>query len=127
GATAVNAGTLVLGQSLTHCSSVSIADDATLRLAPGADKMLKTASITAAGSARLDVGDNKAVLTAQAVGSWNGSAYTGVAGLIQSGRNGNALPLWEGAGIVTTQSAATGGNFTSIGVATAQQVKSLSR
>src|SRR5262249_17915539 len=39
--------------------------------------------------------------------------------LIASGRNGNTLPLWDGAGIVTSQSSATGGTFTSIGVAPA--------
>src|SRR5213079_376385 len=50
-----------------------------------------------------------------------GSAYTGITGLVASGRNGNALPLWDGSGIVTSQSSATSGNFTSIAVATAQQ------
>jgi hypothetical protein len=54
------------------------------------------------------------------------NTYTGVTGFIQSGRNGNTAPLWDGTtGIVTSQTSATGGNFTSIGVATAQQAKSL--
>jgi len=50
-------------------------------------------------------------------------AITGLTGLIQSGRNGGG---WTGNGIVTSQSDATaGGNFTSIGIATASQVKSI--
>jgi hypothetical protein len=47
------------------------------------------------------------------VGSWNGSAYTGVTGLIQSGRNGGS---WDGSGIVTTGAS---GSLTTLGVATA--------
>jgi hypothetical protein len=45
-----------------------------------------------------------------------------MSGLIRSGRNGGG---WGGGGIVTSESNATSGNFTSIGIATAQQVKSL--
>src|SRR5207253_7969409 len=56
-----------------------------------------------------------------------GSSYTGVTGLIQSGRNGGAPAAgnWGGSGIVTSQTDATTSNYTSIGVATAQQVKNL--
>ena len=70
---------------------------------------------------RLDLTDNK-LITGSPVGTLNGSTYTGVTGLIQSGRNGGG---WGGHGIVTSQSSATTGNFTSIGIATAQQVKGL--
>src|SRR5205807_5077059 len=53
----------------------------------------------------------------------SGSTYTGVTGLIQSGRNsGN----WSGPGIITSKTDATTSVRTSIGVATAQQVKNLS-
>ena len=55
-------------------------------------------------------------MTAQPVGSWNGSAYSGVTGLIASGDHGGD---WLGtSGIITSQSSATGGHtLTSIGVA----------
>ena len=56
-------------------------------------------------------------------GTWNGSAYTGVTGSVASGRNGNAAPLWDGNGIVTSQSTATNGNYHSIGVARASDVQ----
>src|SRR6185503_17777449 len=42
--------------------------------------------------------------------------------LIASGRNGGG---WGGSGIVTSQTQALSGNFTSIGVATAAQVKGI--
>jgi hypothetical protein len=72
----------------------------------------------------MDVNDNKIILTASPVGTWSGSAYTGVTALIASGRNGNSLPLWDGSGgIVTTQSNATTGNLHSIGVARASDVR----
>src|SRR4029077_14141917 len=58
-----------------------------------------------------------------ATGSWNGSNYTGITGLIASGRNGNTTPLWDGNGIVTSQTVATSGNLHSIGVARASDVR----
>src|SRR5439155_4739349 len=37
------------------------------------------------------------------IGSWGGSSYSGVVGMLASGRNGG---LWNGSGIVTSMSAA---------------------
>src|SRR5207237_10864257 len=76
----------------------------------------------------LDLGNNNMIVTAPgSIGSWDGAAYTGVTGLLASGRNGGAPGAgnWGGNGIVTSQSNATSGNFTTLAVATAQQVKSL--
>ena len=81
--------------------------------------------ITLPLAGKLDLTNNKLV-TNTAVGTLSGSAYTGITGQIQTGRNGNATPLWDGAtGIITSQTTATTSNLTSIGVATAQQAKSL--
>ena len=55
-----------------------------------------------------------------AVGTWNGSHYIGISGLIRSGRNGGS---WNGNGIRTSVS--TSGNYYSFGIATAQQAKNL--
>jgi hypothetical protein len=43
--------------------------------------------------------------------------------MVASGRNGNAMPLWDGNGIITSQSNATAGNYHSIGVAKASDVR----
>jgi autotransporter-associated beta strand protein len=120
GATTVNAGALALGTSQTNSLSLTIASGARAELVAGMDKVLKVQSVNITGGGTLDVKDNKAILTAPSggIGSWNGSVYTGVTALIQSGRNGGG---WGGSGIVTSQSRATSGNLTSIGVATAAQ------
>src|SRR5206468_11248430 len=54
-------------------------------------------------------------------GSWDRSTYTGVTGLINSGRNGGT---WDGSGIVTS-SATRGGNVTTLAVAKAGAAKSI--
>jgi fibronectin-binding autotransporter adhesin len=77
-------------------------------------------NLTIGPGGKLDIGDNKLVAKTMApISTWNGTAYAGVAGLIQSGYNGGNF---LGSGIVTTQPDATGGNpLTSIGYATATQ------
>src|SRR5207247_10962634 len=99
----------------------------TMTLAAGSGRNFNVSAlaIDSAHGAKLDIGDNKLIVRTTPIGSWNGSAYTGITGLIQSGRNGTALPLWDGGGIVTSQSQATTGNLTSIAVASAAQVKNI--
>jgi hypothetical protein len=70
----------------------------------------------------IDLSDNK-LITQSPIGSWNGSAYTDVTGLIAQGRNGG---VWNGPGITTSQTDATsGGGYTSLGVALASEVKGI--
>src|SRR5439155_15042683 len=88
----------------------------------GVHKPLRVETLAISGAAKLDVTKNGLVVAGDNVGSWDGAAYTGVTGLIQSGRNGGN---WAGSGIVTSQTLATSGNFTSIGVATAAQAKGI--
>ncbi len=125
GGTSVNAGTLVLQKSFTSAAAVSIAAGATMQLAQSAaapnNVVLKTPSISFAGTGKLDLRDNKLIVTLTPGGTWNGSAYTGVAGMIQSGYGANQD--FSGSGIVTTMSSAAGGNtLTSIGVAGNAQI-----
>ena len=64
---------------------------------------------------KLDVQDQKLILTSTPVGSWNGTAYTDATGLIASGYSPNQD--FSGSGIVTSQTSATGGNtLTSVGI-----------
>jgi hypothetical protein len=72
-------------------------------------------------SGRLDLANNKLIVTAGDVGTWAGSTYTGLTGLLASGRNGSALPFWDGNGIVTTQTLASGGSYTTLAISTAGQ------
>ncbi len=77
-------------------------------------------SLAINGTSSLDLTNNKLIVTSASVGSWNGSNYDGVSGLIASGRNGGA---WNGGGIVTSQTAAQSPSFlTTLAVATAGEV-----
>ena len=100
--------------SIQGSSGALAIQDGSIVLTPGAATS-KIANITVTAAGKLDVTNHKLVLTSAAVGTWNGSNYTGVTGLIRSGyHNGDFL----GSGIVTSQSSATGGNtLTSVGVA----------
>ncbi len=105
-------------------STASITDNA---VKPGTGVLRVNSSFSVAPGKRLDLTTGKLILKASTVGSWNGSSYTGVSALIQSGRNnpGSTGGRWAGPGIVTSQSDAVVRELTSIGVATAAQVKSI--
>jgi hypothetical protein len=79
----------------------------------------RVAALAISSGARLDLSDNK-LITQSAIGSWTGSGYTGVTGLVQSGQNGGG---WSGnTGIITSQTMATSTNLTSIGIAWGSEV-----
>jgi hypothetical protein len=89
----------------------------------GSDTGTSKLSSVAAATGQLDLINNKLV-TATPVGSWNGSQYSDVTGMIASGRNGGT---WSGNGIVTSMSDAVGlGARTTLAVATAAQVTGIS-
>jgi hypothetical protein len=72
----------------------------------------------------LNIRDNHVIVTTTPTGTWNGANYTDLQGLVASGRNGNVVPLWDGAtGIITTLTNATTGNYHSIGIAKASDVR----
>jgi autotransporter-associated beta strand protein len=124
GVTTVPAGKIALATNLTSSTAINVTGG-TLELTAGAGnlRVIRTPSLSVTGG-RLDIQDNK-IITQTPIGSATAGVYDGVSGMIQAGRNGNSPPLWDGNGIVTSQSDATGGSFTSVGVATAQQAKNL--
>jgi len=70
--------------------------------------------LTLTGGTKLNLNDKQLALDytgASPIGSWNGSIYTGITGMIQSGRNGGA---WNGNGIVTSSAS---GKFTTLDIA----------
>jgi autotransporter-associated beta strand protein len=89
-----------------HAGTVAIAPNGA---APGTS-LLNTLTIDA--GAKFDLTDNKLIVT--------GGNVAALTALITAGRNGGG---WGGSGIVTSQTAATSGNFTSIGVARASDVR----
>ena len=108
-------------QSLAY---LNINNTATATVLAGGDKAIKTRSLAIASGAALNVADNDVIVdysAASAIGSWNGSTYTGVTGLVARGRGDG----WTGAGL-TSSSAASSGALTALAVAEASQVLGLS-
>jgi autotransporter-associated beta strand protein len=118
--TKAGAGTLAVNHVLSGGLSI---EAGTVRvLADGtAAGTSRVDSLAIAAGAKFDIGDNH-LLTPVPAGSWNGSSYDGVTGMIVSGRNGGS---WTGSGIVTSQTLATSSTLTGIGVASAADVKGI--
>lgn len=104
--------------------SVTINNNATVVL--GMTQKIAGLSIAAGG--KLDLRDKSLVIDyvsgSSPIGSWNGSAYTGIAGMIASGYSGGT---WTGSGIVTSMSPALApSSLTTIGYAEASSTFGIS-
>jgi autotransporter-associated beta strand protein len=113
--TSVGAGRLILNQTFATNTSVAISAGAVLELAQAPAVTLKTSSIVATG--KLDVKDNKLVITGQPVGTFNGTSYNGVTAMIVSAYN---FTSWSGNGLTTTMPDALSG-LTTLGINQADQ------
>jgi len=121
GAVAVTSGAVTLnlnGNPYIVTGNLSIASTARLTIRNGTAKLGNLSTI---GSGKVDLTNNTLILTNALIGSWNGSAYGGVSGLIASGYH---LGAWDGAGLTTSMPDAAAG-LTTIGIATGQQVRGL--
>src|SRR5205823_5392822 len=86
-AVTVDAGGAITFNTTQHLAGITVNGNATL--VSGGNKVLVTKSLSVAG--RLDLTDEDMVLDysgTSPLGTWSGSAYGGVSGLIASGRNG---------------------------------------
>src|SRR5687768_9840166 len=74
---------------------------------------------------RRGAGPHGLIVRGGEAGTWNGSAYTAITGLVDGGRGSDANAQWNGeGGIITSDTRAVNNNdLVSIGVATASQVK----
>jgi hypothetical protein len=112
-------GTTVIFQQTQHLGGLTVGAGSLLQVTAGGQKVLVTPSLEVAGL--IDLADNDLVLNygggASPIGSWNGSAYSGVQGLIAAGR-GNGT--WNGTTGLTSSSAAAG--YTGLGVGEASMV-----
>jgi autotransporter-associated beta strand protein len=118
GATTVTGGMLEFTNSQISTASVAVSGASSiLKLTSGgaANRVLKTGALSVTTGGKLDLTDNKLIVTGGSIGTASGGVYTDLSGLIQSGRNGGA---WNGNGIVTSMADAASG-LTSIGIATA--------
>jgi hypothetical protein len=112
--------------NVLRAPSVSITGG-TLRVTPSgaASAVSVIPAISIIGTGKLDLADNKLV-TEEPVGTWNGSSYSGVAGLVDAGRGGVGNALWDGLGIITTDTRAiSNGDLVSIAVAQVNEVRNV--
>jgi hypothetical protein len=101
-----------------HLRSLSIYGTTT-RLAADGNRKIVTPSVSLNDNGKLDLTNNKLIVTNGSLGSWNGSAYTGVTGLLQSGRGDGS---WNGVGIITSQTNATTSVLTTLAIASADEL-----
>ncbi|HYO11317.1 MAG TPA: autotransporter-associated beta strand repeat-containing protein [Tepidisphaeraceae bacterium] len=120
GATAANGGKLLFNQSLTTSSSLNASGTGTIALASGGGKVFKIAAVTATGTGKIDLADNRLIVTNVDAAA----AATTVGNLTTLLRNGYANGGWTGgAGIITTATdAAPATHLTALGVAVAGDV-----
>ncbi|MEO6435244.1 MAG: PEP-CTERM sorting domain-containing protein, partial [Tepidisphaeraceae bacterium] len=122
GATDANLSLQVNGGSATfessqHLASLDVANGRTATLAANVNRVLVTPLLDLHATGKLDLKDNKLIVRTTPIGTWDGSAYTGVAGLVDAGRGNASNAQWDGNGIVTSDTRAANNNdLTSIGV-----------
>jgi co-chaperonin GroES (HSP10) len=99
-------------------AGLSVSSGGLAAIDAGGTRIVKTSSLGVTGTGKLDVRDNKLAVVAGDIGTWNGSSYTGITGLIASGRGDGS---WNGNGIVTTMSDATTSLRTTLAIALAEE------
>ena len=110
----INSGATASFNADQHLASLSI-PGGSATVADNGARVIATNALSVTSGGKLDLRDNNLVVHNGTLGAWNGSAYTGVTGLVQSGRNQGT---WDGPGIVTTQSdAAISSQLTTIAIA----------
>ena len=123
-----NASTLVLGTSLASTSAIALDGNSTIRIASAAgnNRVIKTSSLSIESGSKIDLTDNK-LITATPLGTWDGTAYTGVSGYVDAGRGPAGNALWDGTTGITTSDtrAINNGDLVSIGVAKVSDVRSV--
>jgi hypothetical protein len=87
----------------------------------------RVTSLSVAGAAKVDLTNNSLIVAGGNVGTWSGTAYTGVAGLVDAGRGNAPNAQWDGpGGIVTSDTRAIAtSDLVSIGVARVDDVRGI--
>ena len=101
-----------------RAANLSITGGAVEVLANGTSAGTSVLTSLSISGGKLDVKNNKLIVRSTSPGSWDGDAYTGITGMIQSGRFDGS---WTGGGIVTSMTEATSGVLTTLAVATADE------
>ena len=114
----LGAGTTVIFQQTQHLGGLTVGAGGLVQVTAGGNKVLVTPSLNVAGL--VELADNDLVFNYNGqspIGSWDGSGYTGVEGMIAAGRGDGS---WNGSTGLTSSAAASG--YTGLGVAEASDV-----
>jgi len=113
-------GMIQVASGLLQTDTLNVNSQGVVSLLSGGGKTIRAGSINIAADGKVALGDNKLIAdysSGSPLGTWNGSAYTGLTAKIIAGRNGGA---WNGFGISTNLSAAQGPSpLTTIAIAEA--------
>ncbi len=129
----VNQQFLTSGGTVTFNADASVANPG-LNISVGAASTVvlsasqRMAGLTTTGTGAVDLKNSSIVMdytgSATPIGSWNGTAYSGLTGMIQTGRNGGS---WNGPGIMTSMTSAKSPSaLGTIGIAEASTALGLS-
>jgi autotransporter-associated beta strand protein len=101
GTTTVNGGRLALNGSLTTSTSVTVGNAGVFEMAhsAGFNNVINVPAVTIGANARIDLKNNK-LFTASPIGTWNGTAYTGVQGDVQRAYD---FGSWDLPGLMTSE------------------------
>jgi hypothetical protein len=97
-ATIVNNGTLSYVGGTLNVTDLQLNGSALVKLALGSQRTLRVATVSIAAASKINLTNNKMVVTSTPLGTWDGSTYTNLSGEIKRGMNGGA---WNGGGIIT--------------------------
>jgi len=113
-------GTTATFNATQHLASLSIGPNALATMSSNGSRVLVTDALAVNPTGKLDLRDNDLIVRAGTLGTWNGSAYTGLTALVASGRASGA---WNGPGITT--STATASSHTGLAIARAGDIRQL--
>jgi hypothetical protein len=118
----VSGGTLDV-RNVTGSGGVFVNDGARLNVMPdgGPTGTSRVSALRVTTAGKLDLADNRFIVTSSDIGTASGGVYTGLSGFIQRGRSGGA---WNGNGIMTSMPDAASG-LTTIAIACAAQARGL--
>src|SRR5439155_17991068 len=87
----VNNGTSVLFNATQHLETLNVNNGAAT-LAANGSRLINTNALSVT-TGKLDLQDNDLIVRSGTIGTWGGSTYSGILGLVKTGRNGG---LWNG-------------------------------
>jgi hypothetical protein len=82
-AVVVNSGARATFNASQHLRGLSV--DGSMALGAGGDKVLIAATLSIGAGGKLDLADNDLIVRAGTAGTWNGSSYDGITGLVAGG------------------------------------------